>query len=89
MSSNGFLEGTVTIRGETFTVRELDAKSMREARRIIDTDKHRLEIYVAFKGTVEPKFESEEDLLKRPQIFADKLSAEIFRLTKVDDEKNV
>ncbi len=79
------LTNSITIRGETFIVRELDGKTMAESRRVLAADKARLEAFVAWQCTVDPKFASEADVLARPQIFADKLSAEAFRLTNSDD----
>lgn len=84
-----FRENTITIRGQQFVVRELDGATMAASRRIIAEDKARLEAFVAWKACVDPKFESEAAVLKLPQIFADKISEEAFRLTKLDDsEKN-
>jgi hypothetical protein len=80
-------QGTVTVRGESFEIQELDGKSMRETRRILDTDRHRFEYYVASKGCVNPKL-TEAELLDRPQIFADKISDAVLKITKEDDEKN-
>lgn len=80
-----FLTSTITVRGESFVVRELDGATMAAARRIIAEDKARLEAYVAWKACIDPKFASEEAVLARPQIFADKISEESFRLTKLDD----
>jgi hypothetical protein len=79
------LTNTITIRGQAFLVKELDGKTMAESRRVLAEDKARLEAYVAWKCTVDPKFASEADVLALPQIFADKLSAEAFRLTNSDD----
>ena len=80
-----FAQSTIKIRGETFTVRELDGKTMRESKRLIETDRHRLDFFIASKGLVEPKL-TEQELMERPNIFADKLSTEILRLTKTDDD---
>jgi hypothetical protein len=83
-----FLENTITIRGRQFVVRELDGKTMAAARRIIAEDKSRLEAFVTWKGCVDPPFKDEAEVLALPQIFADKISEEVFRLTKADPEKN-
>jgi hypothetical protein len=83
-----FLSSTIQIRGSSFVVQELDGKTMAAARRIIAEDKSRLEAFVAWKCCTDPKFASEAEVLALPQIFADKISEEAFRLTKVDQEKN-
>jgi hypothetical protein len=84
---SGFSTDSVTVRGEVFQIRELDGKTMREAKRILDTDRHRLEFFVASKGLTEPAL-SEEELSKRPYIFADKISDAVFKLSKQDEQKN-
>ena len=86
---SGLLQNTITVRGESYVVQEMDGRTMAEARRIMEDDKARLEAFVTWKCCVDPKFASEAEVLAQPQIVADKVSAEAFRLTKADDaEKN-
>ncbi len=80
-----FLTSTITIRGQPYVVKELDGRTMAESRRIIADDKARLEAFVTWKCAVDPKFASEAEVMALPQIFADKISEEAFRLTKADD----
>jgi hypothetical protein len=83
---SGFLSNTITIRGAPYVVREMDGRTMAEARRLIAEDKSRLEAFVAWKCCTDPKFASEAEVLALPQIIADKVSEEAFRLTKSDDD---
>ncbi len=76
---------SITIRGRSFTVSELDAKAMRDVRKVMAKEPHRLDIYVASLGSVEPKY-TEQELGDEPNIFCKRLSAEIMRLTNEDPD---
>jgi len=88
--SEPFITNTITIRGKPYLVCEMDAQTMKMVREMIATDKHRSEAFITLKCCVEPKFSSEAEILKLPQIIADKVSSEAFRLTGLEEEtKNV
>jgi hypothetical protein len=78
---------SIVIRGQSHVVSELTAKGMRAARKMIADEPGRAEVFIASICCVEPKY-TEAELAELPQIFADKISAEAFRLTKDDDAPN-
>lgn len=89
--SEPFITNTITIRGKPYLVSEMDGQTMKLVREMLATDKHRSEAFITVKCCLEPKFSSEADVLKLPQIIADKVSSEAFRLTGLVEEetKNV
>jgi hypothetical protein len=88
MSELDFKANEISIRGRTYRVRELSGAEMAEVRRLINHgEQHRSEPYVAWKCTLEPPVASEAAAMALPQIVVDKVSAEAFRLTKLDDPK--
>jgi len=85
--SEPFISNTITIRGKAYLVSEMDGATMIMVRKMLETEKWRVEGYVTFKCCLEPKFASEADVLKERQIVADKVSDEAFRLTKLVEEE--
>jgi hypothetical protein len=80
-----FLTNTIQIRGKPYVVGEMDARTMADVRKMLETEKWRVEAFVAFRCGIDPKFASEAEVSKLPQIVADKISEEAFRLTKLDE----
>jgi hypothetical protein len=83
--SSEFRESNITIRGKLYRVRELDARTMAEVRRLIDAEKWRVEAFVTWKCCIDPPFASEKAALEEPHIVVDKVSSEAFRLSKEDE----
>ena len=83
--STAFVTNVISIRGKSYTVSEMDSATMAQVRKMLETEKWKVEPYVTLKCCVDPKFASEADVLKLPQIIADKVSEEAFRLTKLDE----
>lgn len=80
---------TIVIRGTTYKVSEFTGNAMIGVRKIIETDKPKMEAYVVAACCVDPKFTMIE-AQALPHFVLDKLSAEAFRLssTEGDDAKN-
>lgn len=85
----GLRTNSIVIRGDTFTVSEMTAKTMRQARKLLESDKTQFELFVANAGMVDPKW-SIAELEGKASIYSEAIAAEAIRLTKEDDkpEKN-
>lgn len=85
---NAFAQTTISIRGESYTVRELTGKEMQGVRKLAasDTEKVRVEAFVTHLCCIEPKYKTEAEAAELPQIVVDRVSAEAFRLTRGGDE---
>jgi hypothetical protein len=72
----------ITVRGESFEVRELSGKDMVAVRKLLSKDewKPRLEGFVAFLCCVDPKFKTEDDAHELPMAVLSAISEEAFRL---------
>lgn len=86
LNGKGFRTSEISIRGKTYIVQELDARTMAEVRRLIETEKWRVEAYVTWQCCMEPPFKSEAAAMEQAQIVVDKVSAEAFRLSKLDED---
>jgi hypothetical protein len=86
MNDVEFQASEISIRGRTYRVRELSGAEMAEVRRLINSGaQQRSEPYVAWKCCLDPPIASEAAAMALPQIVVDKVSAEAFRLTKLDE----
>lgn len=85
------ITNSITVRGKTYTVSEMDGKTMAEVRKRLasDSEKGGLESFMAFKCCVEPKFANIEAAAAESHFVSKAISDEAFRLTAFDgEEKN-
>lgn len=83
------LTSTIEIRNSPYTVREMTGKEMQQVRKFVlsETEKFRVQTYVAFICSVSPKYATEAEAAADSQAVVAALSAEAFRLTQGDAEK--
>lgn len=78
----------ITVRGQSFEVRELSGKDMVAVRKLLAKEewKPRLEGFVSFLCCVDPKFATEDDAHEQPMAVLTAISSEAFRLGGSEDE---
>jgi hypothetical protein len=79
------LTNTVTVRGATYTVREISGRHMREIRKRLKDAPETVEAYMAWACTVDPKFASEQACADEPHAILKAISEEAFRLSSTKD----
>ena len=75
------LTNTITVRGVTYEVREINGRIMREVRKRLKDSPETVEAFVAWACTVEPKFASESVAGDESHAVLKQLSEEAFRLS--------
>jgi len=75
------LTNTITVRGATYTVREINGRHMREIRKRLKDQPETIEAYLAWACTEEPKFASESAAADEPHAILKAISEEAFRLS--------
>lgn len=79
------IQSTVSVRGKSYVVREMDGKTMIAFRKLLDSDeKATADNFIAFKCTIDPKFPTQDDVAKLPQVVTSKIVAEVMKLTAQD-----
>lgn len=82
------LTSRIVVRGVSYEVRELSAEEYAGVRKLTaKNETHRIEAWSVSLACIEPKLGTETEVMKLPQLLVDKLSTEIFRLTKGQPEK--
>jgi hypothetical protein len=76
------LEGSVTIRGVAYTVREISGRHMREVRKRLKDAPETVEAYLAWACTTEPKFASEQAAADESHLVLKTLSEKAFELSQ-------
>jgi hypothetical protein len=79
---SGLIEGSVTIRDVTYTVREISGRHMREVRKRLKDSPETVEAYLAWACTIEPKFASESAAADESHLVLKTISEEAFRLSQ-------
>lgn len=80
------LTNTVEIRGESYVVREIDGKTMREIRKRLKDSPETVEAFLAWKCTVSPPFKSEAEAADTSHLVLKLISEEAFRLSTAEGE---
>jgi hypothetical protein len=77
------ITNTITIRDASYTISELDGKSMAAVRnRLAQADlKQETDIFIAFKCCVDPKFKSQDEVGELPNGVVTAIAKEALRLT--------
>jgi hypothetical protein len=83
------LTSAIEIRNSAYTVREMTGKEMQAVRKMIlsDSEKFRVQAYVASICCVSPKFANEQEAANASQAVLKAISDEAFRLTQGEEEK--
>ena len=76
------LEGSVTIRGVAYAVREISGRHMREVRKRLKDAPETVEAYLAWACTIEPKFASEQAAADESHLVLKSLSEKAFELSQ-------
>jgi hypothetical protein len=76
------LEGSVEIRGVTYTVREISGRHMREVRKRLKDAPETVEAYLAWACTIEPKFASESVAADESHLVLKTLTEKAFALSQ-------
>jgi len=79
------LTNAITVRGVTYTVKEISGRHMREIRKRLKDAPETVEAYMAWAFAVEPKFASEQAAADEPHAILKAISEEAFRLSAAKD----
>jgi len=83
-------QNTITVRGEQYTVSEMNGRVMQDVRKLLANDPHLAPARIVLMCTVDPK-QTQLSVEQLPQAVIDAIVLEVTRLGKDDegDGKNV
>jgi hypothetical protein len=76
------VSNVILVRGLSYTVREINGRTMREVRKRLRDSPETVEAFLAWACTVEPKFASESAATDEPHLLLKAISEEAFRLSR-------
>lgn len=80
------LSNTITVRGVSYTVKEISGRHMREVRKRLKDAPETVEAYLTWACTAEPPFASESVAVDEPHFVLKCISEEAFRLSTAAEE---